>query len=75
MEKPQDKKDDVVRPSHSLVIAAQAKPFPYAAVATALMVNGLVDAKQPPIDITKETVALFDPTEHTSTVKLIRKKE
>lgn len=57
-----------------LSIASQAKPFPYATLATAMYINSNSEGKNP-ISITTQTVALHETAHTASNANLIRKKE
>ena len=68
-------KNEAAHATHTLVLATQAKAFPFAGLATAMLINSLGDEKKPPIHVTTEPIASFDPAEQNSTVKLIRREE
>ena len=68
-------KDEAPHATHTLVLAAQAKPFPFAVLAAAQLINShSEEKKKKPIHITMEPVGSFDSAEQTSTVKLLRKE-
>ena len=68
-------KNEAAHTTHTLILAAQAKAFPFAGLATAMLINSLGDEKKPPIHVTTEPIASFDPAEQNSTVKLLRREE
>jgi hypothetical protein len=60
--------------TYKLVLAGKAKAFPWAALATYLLVNDSPSAKTHLLDFAKENAALFDPQNNLSNVKLIHRE-
>jgi len=59
-----------------LSIASQAKPFPWAPLATAVFINAQsASDKQPLINITAQPVALLEPAVQASNAILTNKSE
>lgn len=56
-----------------LVIASEAKPFPWGSLATAIFINSTCDGS--PITITTQAVALLEPAVQASTANLVSKTE
>jgi hypothetical protein len=74
MDRPQDKEDWPPRVTYKLKLAGNARAFPWATLATYMLVTDSPEAKIQLIDFTKENAVLFDPQNNVSNVKLIHRE-